>query len=164
MGAGALVVALLLAGPDVGFEWEAPSEGAAPSYYEVELVQEGEDPLILTSDAPSIILDPALGKSFEVRVRACLSQTCGEWSELSQPISLNRTADFNGDGGVGAPDYLGFGAMMRSQNLDADLNGDTGVGLPDYIEFAEHFGTCIGSVDVRGEELPAYVPCQRSRN
>jgi hypothetical protein len=164
MGAGALVVALLLTGPDVGFEWEAPAGGTAPSYYEVELMQENEDPVILTTDVPAITLDPTLGKSFEVRVRACLGQTCGDWSELSLPISLNRSADFNGDGGVGGPDYFGFGAMMRTQNLDADLNGDTGVGYTDYVEFAEHFGTCIGAVDVRGEELPAYVPCKRNRN
>ena len=163
MGAGALVVALLLTGPNVEFEWNEPAGGVVPNHYEVELMEETADPVTLTTDVPTITLDPTLGKDFEVRVRACLGATCGQWSELSQPISLNRSADFDGNGGVGIGDYLRFGQMITTQDLAGDLNGDAGVGIPDYGEFAEHYGACVGSVNIQGEELPAYVPCKSPR-
>lgn len=161
MGGGALVVALLMTGPIVTFEWQEPVGGVAPDRYEVEFIQEHRDPEILMTDVPAISLSPELGRSFELRVRACQAQTCGSWSELSQPVSLNRSADFDEDGGVGIPDYSRFGALFGSHEIEADLDGDTVVGLPDFSEFSEHFGACVGKIDVGGEELPAYVPCQR---
>lgn len=162
MGSGALVVALLLTGPVVTFEWTEPVDGVAPSYYEVEFTQQDAEPELLTTDTPSISLAPVLGADFELRVRGCTSLVCGAWSELSQPMSLNRSADFNGDGSVGVPDYGRFGRMVGEQDLEADLNGDTVVGIPDFGEFAEHYGSCVGRVDIGGQEIPAYASC-RSR-
>lgn len=163
MGSAALVVALLLTGPIVTFEWTEPDAGVAPDYYEVELSQKDRDPELMTTPEPSISLAPELGRDFEVRVRACTGLVCGMWSELSQPISLNRTSDFNDDGIVGVPDYREFVRMIGDQGPEADLNGDTVVGIPDFSEFAEHFGTCVGNVAIGGEEVPAYAPCRRQR-
>jgi uncharacterized short protein YbdD (DUF466 family) len=163
MGSGALVVALLVAGPIVTFEWKEPVGATAPGHYEVEFTQEGMKPEVLTANDPSISLAPVIGRSFELRVRACLNASCGTWSKLSQALSINRSADFNGDGVVGVPDYQKFGRLMGTENSEADLNGDTMVGIPDFSEFAEHYSECIGKVDIAGEELPAYVACRAKR-
>lgn len=160
MGGGALVVALLLTGPIVTFEWQEPVGEVAPGHYEVEFTQQDVEPEILTTHEPSISLLPELGRSFDLRVRACLGTSCGMWSELSQKLSLNRTADFNADGVVGVPDYVKFAQLIGSQEPQADLNGDTVVGIPDFAEFAEHFAKCVGKIGMDGEELPAYVACR----
>ena len=161
MGGGALVVALLMTGPLVTFEWAAPQGANAPDVYEVEFTQEDAEPEILATAEPRIALTPSLGKAFEIRVRACQSLVCGDWSEASQALSLNRSADFSNDGVVGVPDYRRFGQLMASQAPEGDLNGDSVVGIPDFAEFAEHFNTCVGQVEIAGQELPAYVKCRR---
>jgi hypothetical protein len=160
MGSGALVVALLLTGPIVTFEWAVPDGAVAPDFYEVELAQEDMEPEVFATVEPSISLSPERGKGFELRVRACAAQGCSEWSDVSQPLSLNQSADFSGDGVVGVPDYKRFGQLMSSQGLEADLNGDTVVGVPDFAEFAEHFNACVGKVGIGGEDIPAYVKCR----
>lgn len=158
MGASALVVALLLAGPIITFEWMAPGSGPAPDRYEVEFSQGDEDPQVLVTNQPGVSLTPTLGDDFRIRVRACVQAACSEWSEPSTAMSLNRSADFDANGIVGVSDYSGFVRAFGTSG-PADLDGDTVVGTPDYAEFAEHFGSCVGDADVDGATQPAYVDC-----
>jgi hypothetical protein len=159
MNSAALVVALLLTGPVVTFEWAEPEGGIVPDYYEVEYIEERKEPELLTTREPAISLAPTLARAFEIRVRGCTDGVCGSWSELSQAMSLNRSADFTEDGVVGVPDYIRLGQAWGSRDPIADLDGDDVVGVLDYSEFSEHFGQCIGVVDLGGFDVPAYAPC-----
>ena len=159
MSSAALVVALLMTGPVVTFDWTEPEGGIAPEYYEVEYIEERAEPEVMTTFEPAISLAPTLGRAFEIRVRGCTGEICGSWSEVSQAISLNRSADLTGDGVVGILDYAGLGNAMRDQDLVADLDGDDVVGFLDLGEFNEHYGVCVGVVALGDYDVPAYVPC-----
>jgi hypothetical protein len=59
-------------------------------------------------------------------------------------------ADYNGDGGVGVPDYLVFGpAFGRSSgdpgfDPDLDANGDGAIGMPEFLLLGRSFGRAPG--------------------
>ena len=61
-------------------------------------------------------------------------------------VSDTLTADFDGDGTVGFPDFLQFAAQFGLSQGDGgydarfDLDGDGGVGFSDFLIFASSFG------------------------
>ena len=60
-----------------------------------------------------------------------------------------RTIFFEGDGAVGFPDFLLFGAQFGLSQTDEaydarfDLDGDGAIGFGDFLVFANHFGQAV---------------------
>jgi hypothetical protein len=58
----------------------------------------------------------------------------------SEPKTEGLAGDFNGDGQVSFPDFLGFAAAFGKEDAQFDLTGDGKVGFPDFLIFAANFG------------------------
>jgi hypothetical protein len=155
----ALIAALafVVAQTSATLQWEAPMEGA-PQHYEVEVAESGRDNRTLVTTQPSITLEFAAGQDFSVRVSACTGGTCSAWSDPSQVVSLNFSADLSGDSVVGISDYRILMPQIGLYGSD-DLSGDGIIGITDFTLWRQKFGLCIGPVSVNGSSAQAYLSC-----
>jgi hypothetical protein len=154
---GEAVVALLLTAPSLLFTWaEAP--GAMAEHYQVEMTVEGLPLTVFTTTQARVAIPLSLGRAAQLRVRGCRAGGCSAWSPPSLRVSLNLSADFDGDGMVQLSDYNTLVQQLGGRGF-ADLTGDGVVQLADQQELLEHLGSCVGEVIVDGQQAPAYVPC-----
>jgi len=69
--------------------------------------------------------------------------TCGNSSCASVTVTVQPTADFNGDGGIDFFDYLDFVAAYSAAEPAADFNEDGTIDFFDYLDFVAAFsGDC----------------------
>ncbi len=69
--------------------------------------------------------------------------TCGNSGCASVTVTVQPTADFNGDTSIDFFDYLDFVAAFSNGDPGADFNGDTSIDFFDYLDFVAAFsGTC----------------------
>jgi hypothetical protein len=155
----ALIAALafVVAQTSATIQWEPPIVGA-PHYYEVEVAESGRHGRTVVTTQPSVTLDFAAGQDFSVRVSACSGGICSAWSEASQVVSLNLSADLSGDSVVGVSDYRILMPQVGLYSSD-DLTGDGIIGITDFTLWRQKFGLCIGPVSVNGSSAQAYLSC-----
>jgi hypothetical protein len=116
-------------------------------------------------------LERCTGEPLDETSPACLDNCPG----ISNPDQTDSDGDYfgngcdmdlNGDGTVGGPDYVAFGATFGTSegdpgwNAEADGNGDKTVGGPDFVIFGQRFGFCQGATSpgVPPEGCPAVAP------
>ena len=154
---GAAILALLLSGPNLQFAWsEAP--GAVANHYQIEVDVEGYPLTLYTTTQARLSVPVPLGHGVQIRVRGCGMAGCSPWSPPSLRVSLNHSADFDGDGMVQLSDYNTLVQQLGGPG-PTDLDGDRLVQLSDQQELLEHLGACVGEVIADAQQAPAYVPC-----
>lgn len=119
------------------FEW-TPASGPVTAY-EVEVLcrefatlpssEYVRDDFVVSDTRASVI--PTFYETCRIRVRGiggipsstdgCPYEICGEWSEVSDPVSRINNIDANGDGIIGLAEYLAISILWGAEIDDSGV-------------------------------------------